>query len=219
MTLPRPLSLSKGRLFPLVAALVLLVVGCSQTTADPGGGVPTAPPALQSRDPSPEEMASAKERAGIADCPTSSRRVQPVADGLPDLTLDCLGGGREVRLAGLRGTPMVINIWAQWCGPCRTEAPHLAATSRDAGERIDFIGIDYADPDPAAALDFARAASWSYPQLQDRESKIKPELEIIGVPTTLFVDADGRVVYQHRAPFGSEDQLRDAIAEHLGVEL
>ena len=38
----------------------------------------------------------------------------------------CLGGGREVRLAGLRGKPMMINVWAQWCGPCREEAPYLA---------------------------------------------------------------------------------------------
>ena len=67
-----------------------------------------------------------KKAAGIADCPRSDSDVAAVPSGLPDVVLPCLGGGREVRLAGLRGKPMMINVWAQWCGPCREEAPYLA---------------------------------------------------------------------------------------------
>lgn len=219
MTTPRARSFSRGLPTLLAALLLIGIAGCSPAPAEGNGGAPTAPPALQSTEPPSGELSTAKQAAGIAPCPTSDQRVEPVTDGLPDLTLDCLGGGREVRLASLRGTPMVINIWAQWCGPCRTEAPHLAALSQQAGDQVDFIGIDYADPDPAAAIEFARVASWSYPQLQDQGSTLKSELEIIGVPTTVFVDADGTIAHRHSAPYGSEAQLRDAIAEHLDVQL
>src|SRR5687767_2173764 len=108
-----------------IAALagLLLLVACGVGPADDPGPWPEAP--VPSSAPS-LDLAAQKKAAGIEDCPTSDDAV-PVADsGLPDVTLGCLGGGREVRLAGLRGQPMMINVWAQWCGPCREEAPYIS---------------------------------------------------------------------------------------------
>ena len=79
----------------------------------------------------PSELAAQKKAAGIEDCPRSDPDVPAVTSGLPDLVLACLGGGREVRLAGLRGQPMMINVWAQWCGPCREEAPFISEVAND----------------------------------------------------------------------------------------
>lgn len=202
----------------LVAGLlILLTTGCSALS-------PSATPSATSSGPatstaSKSDLAAAKKAAGIADCPDSDLDARARAGGLPEITLACLGGGKQVNLAGLRGTPTVINVWAQWCGPCREEAPHLQAVAAQAGDKINFLGIDYDDPDPAAAIDYAGRAKWRYPQLQDQQKLIKPGLRILGPPQTLFVDDDGRIAYRHNGPITSDQELLDAIDDHLGVKL
>lgn len=209
----------------LIAAALIGLAGCADLSGSSGTSGPaesngsTSSAAPAPKPASAAELEKAKERAEIADCPPSDPDVMPRDDGLPDLTLDCLGGGRQVRLAGLRGTPMVINIWAQWCGPCRQEAPHLATLSQQAGDDLLFLGIDYQDPDPEAAIMFAEISDWHYPQLQDPQRELRPELGIVGIPTTLLVDADGAIVATLAAPMTSEDQLRSQIKKHLGVQL
>ncbi|SDS53714.1 TlpA family protein disulfide reductase [Microlunatus soli] len=212
MPAARPAAVAAG-------LLILLTTGCSalSPSATPGTTPSAQPPgASTSSDPS---LAAAKKQAGIADCPTSDADAQAQPDGLPAVTLPCLGGGRSVNLAGLRGTPTVINIWAQWCGPCRQEAPHLRAVAERADNKINFLGIDYDDPDPAAAIDYAGRAKWSYPQLQDQQKSIKPGLRILGPPQTLFIDESGRIAYRHNGPITSDRELIDAIDDHLGVRL
>lgn len=203
-------------------AVVLLLAGCAgspsaQTPSDSSAPT-TAAPSAASRQQSRQELQAARKRAGIQNCPVSHDHPA-AADGLPDITLGCLGSDRQVRLSGLRGRPMVINIWAQWCRPCRIEAPHLTAVAKQAGNRVDFIGIDYADPDPAAAIEFARISGWRYPQLQDPNQQVKGPLKIIGVPQTFLVDAEGRIVYRQVRPLTSTAQLRALIHDHLGVTL
>jgi thiol-disulfide isomerase/thioredoxin len=162
-------------------------------------------------------LAAAKQAAGIADCPRSDPAVPAVADGLPDAVLPCLGGGRPVRLAGLRGRPMVINIWAQWCGPCRQEAPFLAEVAATDAADVLVLGIDHADDRPDLALAFARSASWTYPQIQDRDLTLRRELAVAALPQTLFVRADGTIAYRNLRPFTSADQIRELSRRHLGV--
>lgn len=188
----------------LICVLVLVLVGCTST------------PAVEK--PSAEALATQKQAAGIADCPPSDPQAAPVAGGLPDVTLECLGGGRSVRLAGLRGEPTLINIWGQWCPPCRAEAPFLTevATAEPPGLRI--IGVDYIDPRPDWAIEFAQLSDWTYPQLQDPDKTLEPQLQLAaGIPQTLFVRADGTIAYQHRAPFRSVAEIRSLLQQHLGV--
>ncbi len=232
---PRPGRLRLGRLRTVTAAAVLAAVtalaGCAGgTAANSSGATPptaTAPAggtAHASSSPSADAadrsaVRAARKAAGIRGCPASAADVAGRPDGLPDLRLSCLGGGKPVRLAGLRGTPSVINIWAQWCRPCRQEAPHLAAVAARAGGRVRFVGIDYEDPDPLAAIAFARSAGWHYPQLQDRQGTVRSPLRLIGVPATIFVDAAGRITYRHNGPFRSTTELTAAVRDHLGVSL
>lgn len=190
---------------------------------------PSSNPPVQPTD-APAELATKKAAAKIADCPTSDQASR-VAGGLPDLILDCLGGGRPVRLAGLRGTPLVINVWAQWCGPCRTEAPFLAEVAGQAGEsgsgggsqRADpavlFLGVDFIDPFPGQAIDFADEAGWEFPQVVDPDGSIQVPLRVQAPPQTIFVRADGVVAYTHIGPITSADELRQLITDHLGVSL
>lgn len=217
-------------LLPIVV-LVTLLAACSTagqrgnngpaTTSPPSSSPATRgpsgrPPSVHS---SPGDLAAAKKKAKIAGCPSSDRDVSPRSKGLPDLRLPCLGGGKSVRLAGLRKKPMLITIWAAWCIPCRQEAPYLAQADRRAGNKLGVLGIDYNDPLPADAIAFARHYDWRFGQVQDRHKKIAEKLHVPGPPITLLVDEHGKIVHRNVGPFRSFDQLKSSVDEHLGVTL
>lgn len=141
-------------------------------------------------------------------CPSVQSRPA-VAKALPDISLPCLGKGPDTRLADLRG-PLVINVWAQWCGPCREEAPYLAELHRKAGDKVKLLGIDYIDTRPDLAVKFAIEQHWDYPHLADREKQLQQPLKIGGPPLTIFVDKDGAVVHVQRKPITSQHEPRSA---------
>jgi cytochrome c biogenesis protein CcmG/thiol:disulfide interchange protein DsbE len=197
-----------------VALAVLALAACATpTTPEPSPPVPTVPVVA------PSELAAQKKAAGIVDCPRSDPDIDAVTAGLPDLVLGCLGGGREVRLAGLRDRPMMINIWAQWCGPCREEAPFISEVAATNDSNLMIMGIDYEDPRPELAIEFAQLSAWTFPQLVDREKALAGPLQITGPPQTFFVRADGTIAYRHLGPFASAEQIRAVARQHLGVVL
>lgn len=151
----------------------------------------------------------------LVPCPTVESRP-PVANALPDVSLPCLGDGPDIRLSDLRG-PLLVNVWAQWCGPCRKEAPYLAELHVKAGDKVKLIGIDYIDTRPDLAVKFAVDQQWDYPHVADRDKQVQQGLKIGGPPLTAFVDAKGAVVYVHRAPFTSQQELDQLVREKLGV--
>jgi len=198
--------------------LLGLLPACTQApavTRSSAAPTTTAPPLTRAPDSS--DLARAKSAAGIPDCPPSDPNVAAVKDGLPDAVLPCLGGGRPVRLAGLRGKPMLVNVWAQWCGPCRDEAPFLAEVASAGDADLLVLGIDHADPLPAQAIEFAQLASWRFPQIQDQDGVLRTELQVAALPQTFFVRADGTIAHRNLRPFTSADQIRELSQRYLGV--
>lgn len=207
-----------GLRYRIRAGLVLAVlVGVTASGCSSGNDLYSPPTSPPTDEPS-INLAQAKQTAQIEACPTSGDQPA-IKGGLPDLTLQCLGGGRSVRLAGLRGKPLVVNVWAQWCGPCRAEAPHLADVAEQAGDKLTFVGIDYDDPQPGYAIEFAQLAGWHYPQLADPDRTLAKALPFPGPPQTFLVDADGKIVFHQSGQLTSEDQLRNLIHDHLGLTL
>jgi cytochrome c biogenesis protein CcmG/thiol:disulfide interchange protein DsbE len=203
------------------AALLMLLPAC---TDSPGVGARQPDDASQQPTQTAKSqvqgtaLAAQKKEAGIADCPTSDSSVAAVGEGLPDVVLPCLGGGRDVRLAGLRGRPMLVNVWAQWCGPCRAEAPYLAEAARENTSKLMILGVDYLDGvQPDAAIEFAHVSGWRYPQVADPDKVIAAPLQILGPPYTFFVRADGTISAKHVGGFTSADQIRELARQHLGV--
>lgn len=207
-----------GRL-ALMVALIIGLVGCSAAeSGSPSPGAATRPTLGAASTASAVELAALKRAAGIEPCPATGP-ARSVEGGLPALTLPCLGGGRPVNLSALGGTPMVLNVWAQWCGPCREEIPLFQRLHEQSDGRLQVIGVDVEDPQEGMALAFAAEVGMTYPQLQDLDRELLDALQIRGVPLTLFVGADGRVERIHPAPAASSDELTDLVAEHLGVSL
>lgn len=137
-----------------------------------------------------------------------------VAGGLPSADLACLDGSGTVNLAALRG-PVLVNLWAQWCEPCRAEAPHLASFS--ARSRVPLIGVDSADPRPELAREFVVVAGWTYPQLADPDKVVLTARGLPGLPATLFIDATGKVVATKVGGFSSVDEIETMATAAFGV--
>jgi thiol-disulfide isomerase/thioredoxin len=139
-----------------------------------------------------------------------------VGEKLPEIVLACLGGDQPVSVrAAVSGNPHVINLWASWCRPCRAEAPILGQVSDEMSGTVGFLGIDYGERSGADGISFARAAGWTYPQLEDPDARTRAGWGVTGLPVTLLVAGDGTVVKRLDGAWASADQLRAAIRTDL----
>jgi cytochrome c biogenesis protein CcmG/thiol:disulfide interchange protein DsbE len=106
----------------------------------------------------------------------------------PDFELPLLGGEGTLSSEGLRGGPLVINVWASWCVPCREEAAGLERTWREYREKgVRFVGVNWNDLEPSADA-FLEEFGITYPNVRDVEGKLTRLLGVRGVPETYFVD-------------------------------
>jgi thiol-disulfide isomerase/thioredoxin len=114
----------------------------------------------------------------------------------PDVSGTTLAG-KKLTLAGYRGDVLVLNFWGSWCGPCREEAPALAAlATRFRPRGVRFLGVDIRDSPPAATA-FQRTFRISYPSINDPSDRIalafQSTVPPAGIPTTLVIGRTGRV--------------------------
>lgn len=132
---------------------------------------------------------------------------------LPDIALQDLDGD-IVPLADMRGQPLIINLWASWCVPCREEFPLLVGAYGEHRDRgLGIVGIIRRDS-PESAARFAADQGAAWPMLLDPDETAYRALIGIGVPQTYFVDADGIVRWVNIGPF-SADGLAYGIARIL----
>lgn len=119
-----------------------------------------------------------------------------VADGDDSIELPEIDGpGIRAVLAEL-DRPAVVNVWASWCLPCRSEAPLLAAAHRRYGEEIAFIGVDVQDDRPSARA-FIVEFGLDFTHYFDPGRAVPVELGGFGVPITYFVAPGGEIVHTH----------------------
>ena len=160
--------------------------------------------------------------ADLPDCPDSDPDLAPIepvgamGGGLPDLTLACLGEGPDVTLSGLRGTPLLVNVWASWCPPCIIEMPLLAEVARVYADDLIVLGIDMQDRS-AAALDIAATLDLGFPSVVDQPGQVRAALTVPGPPVTFFVTADGRIAGRHDGRIPGQESMDQLIADYLGV--
>jgi thiol-disulfide isomerase/thioredoxin len=122
---------------------------------------------------------------------------------------ELLDGGKdayEQRLAELRGYPVVANVWASWCVPCRQEFPVLQTLSARYGKRVAFLGVNSEDSDDAAAT-FLREVPVPYPSFSDPDKKIAGSLGAVALPDTAFYDSSGQLVFFKPGPYRDESEL------------
>jgi thiol-disulfide isomerase/thioredoxin len=198
----------------LLALCVLLALATGCAGEDGPGGILPGPPDV---DVDTAQLRQLKAEAGVADCVPGT--ADPVEGGLPDVALPCLGGGPDVNLATLRG-PLVVNLWASFCGPCRTELPIYQRFSEEYAGRVAVLGIDYTDTQAEQALSLIKKTGVTYPLLADPGSEMAGKgafQRILGLPVLALVDEEGEVVFQEPLEITSLEQLEALVEEHLGV--
>jgi cytochrome c biogenesis protein CcmG/thiol:disulfide interchange protein DsbE len=136
-----------------------------------------------------------------------ARGERPAA---PALALPLLDGGRQTSLAANRGKVVVLNYWASWCDPCRSESPLLERWHRRiAGKGGTVLGVDLLDID-SDARDFIRKYKLTYPMLRDRNGTTQADFGVAGYPETFVIDRRGRVAALKRGPV-DEAWLRSTV--------
>jgi thiol-disulfide isomerase/thioredoxin len=148
----------------------------------------------------------------IGGCSTDKAGEKQKSERLPDVTLASLTGGKSLELSTVRG-PMVINLWASWCTPCRKELPQYQAFAEKNAGKVDVLGIDFQETRPDAARELARDTGLEYPLFVDPDG----DLRAIGLPKVILVDPQGRVAHEEYVEITSVAQLERLVETHLKV--
>jgi peroxiredoxin len=112
----------------------------------------------------------------------------------PDFSLVDLEG-QAVRLSGLRGKVVLVNVWTTWCPPCREEMPSMDRLYRALeGEAFELLAVSQDDQGRAAVDGFVREVPVSFPVLLDPERRVGSAYGVWGYPETFVIDREGRIV-------------------------
>lgn len=178
----------------LLALLALAVSACgSDSSADPGADAPDYSTA-------------------VAKAPSQLKALYRQGGKLVPGGLDAF----SEQLAGLNGYPVVVNNWASWCGPCRTEWPWLQQAAADNLDRVAFMGVNTDDAD-AAAKTFLEGHPVPYPSFADPGKELGSATGatlVGGLPNTLFFDPSGELVFTHQGVYPDQAALEADISKY-----
>jgi thiol-disulfide isomerase/thioredoxin len=203
-----------------VAVLVVLVaLGTAfwlelrgdEPAAGPGAGTASA---RDHRDAdTPQALAGPRARADLAPCP--GRGDGPGPEALRGITLECAGDGDLVDVAAaLAGRPVVLNLWAYWCGPCADELPAMAEYQRRNPDVL-VLTVHQDENETAALLRLAELGV-RLPTLQDGRRLVAAALKVPNVmPATVVLRPDGSVAEILPRSFVSADEVAAAVDESI----
>ncbi len=199
----------------VVATLVVaLFVELDDTASGPAAG-PATQAARTHRDAdTPEALAGPRQRADLPPCPAAADNPGPKE--LRGIVVECAADGAQVDVArALAGRPVVLNLWAYWCGPCAEELPAMAEYQRRTGAATSVVTV-HQDENEAAALLRLAELGVRLPTLQDGQRKIAAALGVPNVmPATVVLRADGSVAKILPQAFTSADEIAAAVKNAL----
>jgi thiol-disulfide isomerase/thioredoxin len=124
----------------------------------------------------------------------------------PDFTIKSISGG-ETKLSEYHGSPIILNFWATWCGPCRLEMPLLESAAQKNGNRLTVLAVNSGESEEDV-MDFKRELDLTFEIGIDTTGEAQKNYLIIGLPRTFMIDKDGIILAQHIGAL-SETQLEE----------
>ena len=171
----------KLKVFSLLLVIALLLAGCGKEAATPAASQPDVT----------TEAAQASSPMAVPDFTVYNEDSQPV------------------KLSDFLGKPVVLNFWASWCGPCKSEMPAFQKVYEELGGEVNFVMINVGEH-MDEAIAFLETTDYTFPVLFDVNNDASYTYQISSIPTTFFLDAQGNLItYQVDAM--EESVLRAAI--------
>jgi thiol-disulfide isomerase/thioredoxin len=149
----------------------------------------------------------------VVDCAS----IATVTTTNDSVSLECLDGNSSVDIGTIKG-PALVNVWGSWCGPCKEEMPIFVDFYNKYKEKVSLIGISVEEANAQNARDFIELYGMSWPNLNDPDGSTRATLGM-GVPITLFIDAQGKVAYRKIGVVTTIKELESDTEKHLGVQL
>lgn len=112
----------------------------------------------------------------------------------PDFTLESAGGGRVSLREAAAGKPVLLVFWATWCPHCNEAVSEINGIRWRLSERLQVLAINYME-NRRKVRAFVKAKRIAYPVLLDTDGKVAGRYNILGIPTYILLDRDGRIVY------------------------
>ena len=116
--------------------------------------------------------------------------------------------GNEITLSALMdGKPTVLNFWASWCGPCRSEMPHIQEAYERLGGEVSFVMINMTDGQREtreSAEEYMAESGWTFPIYFDSDYDAAMTYGAYSLPQTYFIDAEGRLIAAARGSMSAE---------------
>lgn len=199
----------------VVVAAALVLTACSSTdvTGDPVDSAPAQTPVVTSKS---DDIQALADVVNLEPCPEALPNPDFVISGLPDASFPCLGNGPDVNLSGVRGEPLVVNVWASWCPPCVAEMPMLSQAARDLSGDVRFLGITLQD-DPKSSLEMADAMDIPFASVIDPVGEVRGSMAIPGPPVTFFITPEGKIAGRFDGALPNAETLSALLANYLNV--
>ena len=143
---------------------------------------------------------------------TTTSETEPEKQLAPDFKI-VDREGKELKLSDMRGKPVILNFWASWCGPCKSEMPDFDAAFKKYGNEINFMMVNLTDGSKETietASTFIDGTDYTFPVYFDTASQGAAAYGVSSIPVTYFIDAEGYLVAYGKGML-SADALQSGI--------